>query len=219
MRSNSIPEHILLRKIDFEKRYVKKESGCWEWVGVTAKNGYGRFWGNFLAHRVSYALYKECPKGFFVCHKCDNPPCVNPDHLFLGTAKQNTQDMISKGRKYCPPPFSTSSVISYDVFIKLKTEYIESNISLSMLAKKYKISPAAIRECFIKNKIFIRKFVFKKINKDILYKMIYMYENENLSLRQISEKFNLDRKNITYLFRNNGVKIYKMAGRNRKKIT
>ena len=82
---------------------MKVDSGCWEWIGPKCSSGrYG--WlsidGNRgMAHRVSYeAFVGEAPGNLFVCHKCDNGICVNPDHLFLGTAKDNMQDCLRKGR-------------------------------------------------------------------------------------------------------------------------
>lgn len=82
-----------------------REENCWEWTGSLNPNGYGQFtWrtGNkrsHLASRVSYTLtHGEIPPGLFVCHKCDNPKCCNPHHLFLGTAKDNMQDCARKGR-------------------------------------------------------------------------------------------------------------------------
>ncbi len=76
------------------------------WEGAHSSVGYGKLWDGEiveLAHRVSYRLHKgDIPDGLYVCHKCDNRACVNPDHLFLGTATDNMQDMISKGRGYTP---------------------------------------------------------------------------------------------------------------------
>jgi len=88
------------------ERFQKKldvTPGCWNWTACTTK-GYGVFQVSRgvskRAHRVSYCLYiGNIDDGMFVCHRCDNPLCVNPDHLFLGTHQDNMDDMISKGRK------------------------------------------------------------------------------------------------------------------------
>ncbi len=81
-----------------------KSDGCWIWQGRPRRDGYGQIKIDGLpvgAHRVAWKLAhptEEIPTGYLICHHCDTPICVRPDHLFLGTAKDNSRDMMNKGR-------------------------------------------------------------------------------------------------------------------------
>ena len=87
-------------------RFVRKvESGCHEWQSKLDKGGYGQFTlgtgRHVRAHRYAWMIaYGEIPEGKLVCHHCDNPRCVNPEHLFIGTYSDNAKDMVAKGRAW-----------------------------------------------------------------------------------------------------------------------
>ncbi len=88
----------------FDRRIAKRGEGCWEWTGARMPRGYGIFRmsqprRNVLAHRFAWErAFGPIPLGHDVCHSCDNPPCVRPEHLFIGTRKANMADMVAKGR-------------------------------------------------------------------------------------------------------------------------
>lgn len=92
----------LMERVDVQK------NGCWVWRLAKKEKGYGVFTENrnqklVYVHRFSYELFKgPIPHGMFVCHKCDNPPCCNPDHLFTGTNSDNMRDCVQKGRHIVP---------------------------------------------------------------------------------------------------------------------
>lgn len=84
----------------WSKVIPEPNSGCWLWLGERSAGGYGRLEIDGRRHRVHrmVAGLVACTDGLFVCHRCDEPLCCNPDHLFIGTHTDNMRDMVSKGR-------------------------------------------------------------------------------------------------------------------------
>lgn len=105
MPLTEIPEHrrAALQK-RFDVRHTVDASGCWPWIGGADRGGYGRFYvgdHTVQAHRASWMLHRgPIPEGKLVCHHCDVPGCVNPDHLFVGTDGDNAADRSIKFRSY-----------------------------------------------------------------------------------------------------------------------
>ena len=102
-RIAGIPEISPVDKERFLQRVdVRGPDECWPFKSRTSPGKHGVFWANGKshgAHRIAYAVaYGPIRDGLFVCHHCDNPPCCNPSHLFLGSARDNARDAISKGR-------------------------------------------------------------------------------------------------------------------------
>lgn len=105
MHPQSITPPIPIHSDRFWSKVDRTGTGCWLWLASLTGAGYGQFWLNGRregAHRVAWELtYGPIPDGLLVCHDCpdgDNPRCVNPAHLFLGTTKDNADDMVAKGR-------------------------------------------------------------------------------------------------------------------------
>lgn len=140
---------------------VKRGPGCWEWQGFRVPQGYGtiREAGGgskkLRAHRVSYQLnVGDIPRGMDVLHKCDNPPCVRPDHLFTGTAKDNYEDCRRKGRTAHGEKNGRTYLTRRDV-IAIRRDYANAPMSsggkqkrkrtMRALALKYKATERTIR--------------------------------------------------------------------------
>ena len=97
---------------------VDKSGECWEWTGAVDRKGYGRIhsFGDTRTHRLSWELhYGPIPDGLWVLHRCDNPPCVRPDHLFLGTVADNSADMYAKDRQARGPRLPHTKLTEADV--------------------------------------------------------------------------------------------------------
>jgi HNH endonuclease len=141
-----------------EKRFwskvnKKEPDDCWEWISYKFSNGYGAIkvdGQNVGAHRISYKLNVGDPKDLHVCHKCDNPSCVNPKHLFLGTNLENTQDRNRKNRQAKPMGILHPNVkLSEQDIIDIR-EKINQGRTQRSIAKDYGISQQQV--CAINTK-------------------------------------------------------------------
>ena len=130
---------------------VKKTKDCWLWTGATTSWGYGtigrgKTGTNAPAHRVSWELHHgPIPDGLCILHHCDNPSCVRPDHLFLGTLKDNTQDMLKKGRHRVPRgEAKTNAKLTWEIVANIRLFYAQENVTLAQLAEQHHVSGTTI---------------------------------------------------------------------------
>jgi hypothetical protein len=133
-------------------RHIEKTDGCWLWTGRLVGKGYGSLGmggkgaKHKLSHRLSYEIHHgEIPDGMVVMHKCDNPRCVNPNHLEVGTQSQNIKDAFARGRKLNLPSglkgeSHGASKLNNASVINIR----ESTLSIAELAKLYGVSNTAI---------------------------------------------------------------------------
>jgi hypothetical protein len=117
----SVPNEKLINARFYPRIELIPECGCWIWTGNWDKDGYGNLFikrKKYLAHRLSWELHKGIiPIGMFVLHRCDTPSCVNPNHLFIGTRRDNIADCVkkdrdSKGEKHYPSKLTEKDVLS-----------------------------------------------------------------------------------------------------------
>ena len=132
--------------------------GCWIWIGPQrTNNGYGYMrayskggkglkFTNISAHRLSWLLHVgDIPVGLCVLHHCDTPLCVNPQHLFLGTHKDNTKDRDSKGRQICRRGSSCNwAKLTEETVFEIRRLYAQGGINQSQLARQFNVTQRAI---------------------------------------------------------------------------
>lgn len=123
---------------------------CWEWLAHRKRSGYGQFTvrkGYFqTASRVSLALEQLVPAGTHVCHRCDNPPCVNPAHLFVGTPTENALDSVAKGRAVSARGVEhPSAKLTEDDVRFIRSTSLRKG-TLTQLARRYGISASSVRK-------------------------------------------------------------------------
>lgn len=135
---------------------VNPMTGCWEWIG-TKRNGYGRTMAgsrtdgtrkSVSAHRLSYQLFKgDIPPGHEICHKCDNPCCINPDHLFSGTRQDNVDDREQKGRGNQPRgEHNGKAKLTASAVYAARVERLVNGTSYQAIADRYGVAKRTIMD-------------------------------------------------------------------------
>jgi len=132
----------------FNSKLNKLDNGCWEWSAGLDKDGYGKFWldrREIRSHRAAWLFHTGSIAGpdVFVCHKCDNPKCCNPDHLFAGTSRDNINDMVAKGRALSGERNNSSSLTGEQVD-EIRRLYATGKHASRKLAKQFNSAKSTI---------------------------------------------------------------------------
>lgn len=136
-------------------KLIPQPSGCWEWSAGKHPQGYGLVGiknRKFYVHRLIMCLKlgRVIASKEHVCHKCDNPSCANPDHLFLGNAKKNVRDRDRKGRgRWAKGSASGQSKLSEPLVVSLREEYAAGGVSFAELASRHDMTSSAIRDAIV----------------------------------------------------------------------
>lgn len=138
-----------MNQIDRFMQKVAKTPECWVWTARTTRQGYGGFFANGrnnLAHRISYEMFVGHVGDLHVLHRCDNPSCVRPDHLFLGTNRDNVDDKVAKGR-------TPSAVGELNAHSRLKKDDVlmiramhAKRVPRADIARTFEVAPAYINQ-------------------------------------------------------------------------
>lgn len=151
------------KRLFWQKVDVRGPDDCWEWKACRHKSGYGQMRlgkQRLAAHRFSLMLKtgRTFPRKSFVCHRCDNPPCCNPRHLFIGTQLDNMRDMWSKGRGPCgdrsgakrhPEGIRRGELhgkakLTTQMVVKMRSQFNSGCLSIPDIAKAFSLHPGSV---------------------------------------------------------------------------
>ena len=204
----------------------KEGDNCWLWDSSRDNKGYGRYkivlYGKTetLAHRVSWSLMNETsiPKGRVVLHTCDNPPCVNPKHLIIGTQLDNIRDMVNKDRQ-SKGEYSGTNKLNSDDVLKIRKLHFSEGITQTELAKLYNISLSAISGILLGSRWKSvngktgRHLIHSKKRRELEERDVISIRNEyasgNILQRELAIKYGVSQAAIQYI----------VTGKNRKDVS
>lgn len=133
--------------------FICEKTGCWLWSGTKSRFGYGSLFikgKSFSAHRISYSLFVgEIRDGYYVCHTCDTPACINPKHLFLGTPSDNIRDCVRKGRHIFPDNSGencATSKLRSDQVLEIRKMVSQGLLKKGQIAKLFSVHPSTITQ-------------------------------------------------------------------------
>ena len=128
--------------------HIRRTDTCWIWTGLKNEKGYGvvgQYGKRWRAHRLMWTIHFNCqiPPGLQVLHSCDNPSCVNPDHLFLGTNLHNRQDMVAKQRQAKGEKVVGSKLVT-DQIVRIRSIWNDSQMTQSQIAALFNVHQSTI---------------------------------------------------------------------------
>ena len=140
-----VPLHVKIQKYK-----INPITGCWEWQSHKFRDGYGKVYYSGKtdrAHRVSYRLHKgEIPDGMWVLHNCDNPTCINPEHLHFGTPTENVRECLSRGRYRNGKCGANGEKNSHAKLTEEQVQLIRSSITRTrLLARQYGVNISTVQ--------------------------------------------------------------------------
>lgn len=197
---------------DIWAQVEKKESGCWEWTGYKSRHGYGLKWWNgkrWLSHRLLFHLMgHKLTREVFICHHCDNPPCCNPDHLFIGDIRSNTRDKVNKGRQAKGERVGTVKLTEVQVE-DIRKRYYEGGVTQEDLGKEYGISQVRVG-MIVRNEGWVisgeKRKNFRcrssKLTQEIADQIRKEYSVGVLNTIGLAEKYNVHKSLISLILRN-----------------
>ena len=215
----------------FRSKFVAgKDDECWNWNGTLDIGGYGKLsvsvpkHTTLMAHRVSYTLYVgNIADGMIVMHKCDNPQCVNPNHLTMGTQKENVTDCGNKNRRSPQDKNNNNrAILNEQDVIEIKKLYETGEYSCAYLGKMYGVAPSTVKYALVgkswngvgnvfhipKNKINRMK---RKLLKEEIIFLIDMLLSGDFTIKDVANKFSVTTSEVYHICKINNIQLNKIT--------